>query len=815
MKLLSMVGLAILALFSQGVVAQVVKTDPSKTFPQVTGQVDAMIEHNNVLYIGGVFTQVGSTNVSNLAAIDLTNGSVINWSPKPDADVLTLLVVGNTLYVGGRFNTMGSSTRQSMASFDLSNGRALTSWNPQCVDNANNFFGDRVYDFEVLGNTLYAAGGFSRIDSTPRGGLASFDLANLGTNNGLTSWDPNLGGGLEILGIFGAQGMEIVNNMVVIHGGWEYCGGKHMDDGSASPHATYSNTNGMLAFSPNGTGARIATFEPIVDTVNSMASAGNTIYISGLINSVGGGGTSVSVDSFAELDATVNTTTTNPATSFDPNFDDRSFGLSIDNGILVATGSFAQIGSTNAFNAGAIDLATGAALPWGASIPGALSNLIVGNKIYVGGNFTQVNSSAHTGLAVFDVTPDLLISTATPLASGNHQQAFSQQFASTGGGAPYTWTATGLPTNWNISSAGLLTAAAGDVFTGSHSFNVSVTGNLGQVDTVNFNVDIIAPTLAITTSSTLPAGTDGISYNATLAATGGQASYFWLVATGSNLPTGWTLATSTGLLAAVGSNVATGSYSFEVEISDGFQTDSRTFNVSIQAAGAPLVISNPATLPAGTHGQAYSYQMTATGGISSYNWIVNAGTALPTNWSINSSTGLITAAGVDVVAGSYNFTVEVSDGSSTDQLAVSLTVEYPALVISTGTLPQGTEALAYAASLDAAGGSGSGYNWTIVSGALPTGIVGIPASGQSIGLTGSASLEGTYNFTVQLTDGASNSVTKNFSITINAAVSIAPTPIPGGSSGGGCFVSGNSTTGLLFVVILGLLALATRRRTEA
>ncbi|MHC4840729.1 MAG: putative Ig domain-containing protein [Planctomycetota bacterium] len=822
MKLLSTIGLAVLALLGQAITAQVVDSTPDSSLPQVTGQVDAMLEHNNVLYIGGAFTAVGSTSINNLAAIDLNTNSVLSWSPNPDAGVQALYVEGSTLYVGGSFNNMGTSVRQSLAAFDLSSGRALTSWAPLCVDTASNFFGDTVYDIEVLGTTMYVAGGFSQINGTPRGGLASFDLTNTVSNHGLTNWDPNLGGGLPgILGIFGAQGMEIVNNMVVIHGGWEYCGGNHMDDNSPSPHTIYNNTNGMLAFSPTGTGARITTFEPIVSTVNSMTSSGNMIYISGLINSVGGGGTTVSRASFAELDATTDTTSANPATSMDPGFDSRAFGLSADGGVLAAAGQFTMVGSTAADGVAAIDLANGGSMPWGASVPGAWRSLVSGNKVYIGGNFTQVNSSAHQGLAAFDVIPDLLISTTSPLAGGNHQQAFSQQFAYTGGGSAITWTAAGLPTNWSISSTGLLSAIAADVVAGSYNFNVTATDNFGQVDTRAFGVVIVAPTLSITTGNNLPAGTSGVTYATTLTATGGQAAYAWSVATGSNLPGGWTLNASTGLISAGAASVAQGSYSFSIEVTDGIQTDSRAFNLVVQAAGAPLSITSPATLPNGTHSQSYSYQMAATGGIGSYTWFVNAGTVLPTNWNINGSTGLISAASADVVAGSYNFTVEVTDGTSNDQLAVSVFIGFPSIQITTTTLPAGTEGIAYAASLNVTGGSGSGYSWSIAGGILPNGVNGLPASGPGAGLTGTPTAAGTFTFTLSVTDSASNSVSQSFSIVIDAAAP-GPGPNPGddGDNGGdlgsgGCFVANGSNGGIFLIVVLGLLALASRRRRIA
>ena len=43
-------------------------------------------------------------------------------------------------------------------------------------------------------------------------------------------------------------------------------------------------------------------------------------------------------------------------------------------------------------------------------------------------------------------------------------------------------------------------------------------------------------------------------------------------------------------------------------------------------------------------------------------------------------------------------------------------------------------------------------------------------------LTGTPGASGTFNFTVQVTDGAQGTTTKAFSLTINAALAVAPAP---------------------------------------
>lgn len=101
----------------------------------------------------------------------------------------------------------------------------------------------------------------------------------------------------------------------------------------------------------------------------------------------------------------------------------------------------------------------------------------------------------------------------------------------------------------------------------------------------------------------------------------------------------------------------------------------------------------------------------------------------------------------------------------------------PALSIGPATISAATLNQPYTATFTATGGSGSGYSLTLVgSPSFPTGITFTPG-------TNSASLSGTptsgsgssFPFSLQLTDSASNSTTKAYSLTVNAAFTCTPT----------------------------------------
>ncbi len=173
--------------------------------------------------------------------------------------------------------------------------------------------------------------------------------------------------------------------------------------------------------------------------------------------------------------------------------------------------------------------------------------------------------------------------------------------------------------------------------------------------------------LAISTA-TLPDATVGGAYSQTLAASGGTTPYTWSRSSGT-LPTGLTLGSS-GIIS--GTPTATGTFSFTVKVTDSASTRasvSKTFSITVSSNVQPLSITTTA-LPNGTVGTAYSQNLAATGGLAPYSWSYNG--TLPAGILVTSA-GLVT--GTPTVAGSYSFTVLVSDSKSTSTTqALTITI---------------------------------------------------------------------------------------------------------------------------------------------
>ncbi|NJD08994.1 MAG: autotransporter outer membrane beta-barrel domain-containing protein, partial [Gemmatimonadetes bacterium] len=267
--------------------------------------------------------------------------------------------------------------------------------------------------------------------------------------------------------------------------------------------------------------------------------------------------------------------------------------------------------------------------------------------------------------------------------------------------------------------------------------------------------------ISIATSS-LPEGTVGVSYSMVLAASGGTGAYAWSVSSGA-LPAGLTLAANGAISGTPGT---AGTSGFTVQATSGKQSATRGLSVNIQA---PEVVITTGTLPGGSVGTAYSQTLAASGGSGGYAWTVASG-ALPAGLTLSAG-GLLS--GTPTASGASSFTVQVTSGARTATKSFALTIAFPAVGVTTTSLPDGTVGAAYEQILAASGGSGT-YTWALTSGTLPAGLT-LYASGT---ISGTPTAAGTSSFTVQAVSGTA-SAAKALTITVaQPAVTIATATLP-------------------------------------
>lgn len=391
------------------------------------------------------------------------------------------------------------------------------------------------------------------------------------------------------------------------------------------------------------------------------------------------------------------------------------------------------------------------------------------------------------------INPQLAISTAS-LANGIINTAYNQTLSATGGITPYTWTlqSGSLPSGLTLSASGVISGTA--TASGTSSFTVKVTdaeSPAAQSATANLSITIYAK-LVVQTSNPLPVAVVNVAYSGvTLQAAGGLAPYTWSLT--GNLPPGLTLNGSTG--AITGTPTSTGTYNFTVKATDSGNPQ-QTASANLSIVVNPALAITTAQLPAGVINQPYNQTLSATGGITPYTWSLSAGT-LPAGLSLGSN-GAIT--GTPTATGTSSFTAKVTDSESpaqsvTANLSITINNSAPLQITTpTGALTPGVINIVYAGfTLQASGGT-LPYAWSYT-GSLPPGLTLNAGSGL---ISGTPTATGTFNFTAKVTDSSSpqQSQTSNFSITINSALAITTTSLPGGSINSQYNQSVNATGGL-------------------
>ncbi|MHC4713164.1 MAG: putative Ig domain-containing protein, partial [Planctomycetota bacterium] len=391
-------------------------------------------------------------------------------------------------------------------------------------------------------------------------------------------------------------------------------------------------------------------------------------------------------------------------------------------------------------------------------------------------------TSTDSGALMFDVLTNgaPLTITTLSLPDGQVGTSYSETLQATGGDTPYTWSVNNgsLPAGLSLaSSTGVISGTPTTAETAGFTIKVTDDDTPANSDLQALSITVYAD-LDVTTTS-LPDGQVGVSYNQTLAAGGGLTPYTWSITSG-NLPAGLSLASATGVISGTPTAYGTSNFTVKVE-DDQSPPDSDQQALSITVDPVDLEITTT-SLPDGTVSAAYSQTLSATGGDTPYTWSVYSG-SLPSGLSLNSSTGEIN--GTPTSSGTSNFTVEVEDdwsptNSDTQALSIVINEGYENLVITTTSLPDGQAAVSYSQTLAATGGK-TPYTWSVVSGSLPAGLSLGSATGT---ISGTPTAHGTSNFTVEVEDdqGTPDTDQQALSITvIPETLEITTTSLPDGT----------------------------------
>ena len=182
--------------------------------------------------------------------------------------------------------------------------------------------------------------------------------------------------------------------------------------------------------------------------------------------------------------------------------------------------------------------------------------------------------------------------------------------------------------------------------------------------------------LAITTSA-LPDGQVGVTYTATLTATGGTPPYSW---SATGLPDGLDIDPTSGQVTGTPQAGTHGDHTIDITVVDDQGTTEST-QLTLTIEPSPLEIE-ATSLPNGREGVPYSATLAAAGGVPPYEWEVSG---LPAGLEIDPATGEITGSPLEATAGEHILGVTLTDDQSTQATAqLSLTVDPPAFASISG-----------------------------------------------------------------------------------------------------------------------------------
>ena len=342
------------------------------------------------------------------------------------------------------------------------------------------------------------------------------------------------------------------------------------------------------------------------------------------------------------------------------------------------------------------------------------------------------------------------------LSVGTVGSYYSTSTEARGGEYPYAWSISSgaLPQGLTFSQYGYFSGTPGEE--GNFPIALKVTDGSKQNVTKDVNLQIRPPLIIAT--STLPNGTQGLTYTASLLVQGGSAPYVWSVSSGI-LPLGLSLDTLAGTIS--GTPQEPGGKNFSIEIKDAAGVKkSWWFWIDIRA---PLTITTTSFLNGGVN-NFYGTSARVSGGEYPYAWSLMG--TLPPGLTFATSSGYVS--GSPSSEGVQNFTLEVRDKGGL-MVTKDFSIEIkPQLKI---TLPRysssGIIGMPYATSSVAIGGTPP-YVWRVSWQTLPPGITIDSTSGV---ISGTPSEAGKWESNIEVKDSHGVRTTYYMVITITSALS--------------------------------------------
>jgi len=350
----------------------------------------SLSDDGNTLYLGGEFTTVSGENRSRVAAITVADGTVTSWNPSVDNNAVFSLLLddaGSRIFVGGSFDSVnGDGNIKGIVSLSTNNNTRSASW----LANASVNTGDIVYGMELNDskNKLYIGGNFTNI-----GGQARNNIAALNPDTGTAdAFNPDADGAIHSLILNEDENEGLDETQLYVGGNFLTMGGVAQNY-AARLNTSVDSNNLDTNWAPD-----------INNTVRSIVLFGNRIYLGGDFTRV------ESLDRRALIALTVGG---NRAGWFaNANGEVHTIALSTNRNSLFVGGEYLSIGGQERNKVARIDSSTGAVLLWAPVVDGGDVQAMALNSdesaLYLGGNFTSINTTNRSSIAKLQTVRPLL-----------------------------------------------------------------------------------------------------------------------------------------------------------------------------------------------------------------------------------------------------------------------------------------------------------------------------------------------------------------------------------------------------------------------
>lgn len=388
----------------------------------ITGGVGDILVGEGIVYVAGPFTTVSGTGRNHLAALDATTGNVLDWDPKPDGEVTGLALLDGTIYFGGEFTQVGGTDRPAIAAVDAVTGE-LSSWPnlpelalPPYGFRAINAREGRVFVSAMFPGNFEIARDFVAMDpvtgevlwshlhnltgTAPNGWLADIIAVEVGRlwvaprGKAVISVDPATGEEIWLRGFVGwISDIVAVDDSVYVGGRPRWFGALSDKTQTERPQLARFDaaTGDLLDWSPLANG-----------TVRAMAAAGDTIYVGGYFQSLGGEPRS----NLAAIDTRTGRAIHWNAAVVSGNSSSARDGinaLAVQDDRLWFGGAFTSVGGMARMNLAAVDRHSGDVLDLATQVNGPVNTLaLTVESLFAGGVFSQVAGVDRSNIAAVD-----------------------------------------------------------------------------------------------------------------------------------------------------------------------------------------------------------------------------------------------------------------------------------------------------------------------------------------------------------------------------------------------------------------------------